>query len=243
MKKIVLYLPLLFASFLGFSQKPFPHLATYELQTKYMGEIPIHYVEELGTVINKTLGSLPESHPLWTNEFGTDDILAMELKFDRNSNKKYYFVFTYGPSADPAFYFYDIEADEYINAAPGTEIYVPGNGYVYSTGHTNSMFNIRKKWKFNGSEFEEVKPDLYYVGLKTKTLQPLTLYSDQELTTQFANLPANYDIEVLVAERPDKFTTTWKYLIKTSFGLVGWTYAKGGQVRPIDIEGIYFNGD
>ena len=94
---------------------------------------------------------------------------------------------------------------------------------------------MHHKWKFDGVEFVEVDQAFYYVGLKTKNTEPITLYSDEKLTKEIAHLPANAEIEVVLYN--DK-----KYLIKTSFGLLGWFYFGNSSLRCYEIPDIWFAG-
>ena len=246
MKKLIT-LCLLTISFQAFSQDPFPHLETINFNMEFCGEtsnIKIHYGKDLSCeMINATQGTLPKSHPLYTNEAGKNDVLVMKLNIDQKDKREYFLIFSQGPSCDPEFAFYDISASKFVGGLPGVELFIPGNGKFYASGHFNALFNIKRKYVFDGKKFEEVKPEFYYVGLKTKTLKNIKLFSDESLTQVIADLPSNYGIEVLVAKRPENFTLEWKYLVKTKFGLVGWTIIKGEQFKSTDVDGIYFKGD
>ena len=113
---------------------------------------------------------------------------------------------------------------------------IPGNGSIYISGHTDNMFDTRKKFIYDGNKFNELIQPFYYVGLETFTIKPITLFSDTTLSNPVASLPENSEIEVLI-NRNDL------YLIRTSFGLTGWL--KIGPVSPdySPIKGLYFAGD
>ena len=217
--------------------KPFSYLETFSIND----EITIHYDKSSATLINWQRKDLPEENPLYTNGFGADDILVLDLKLDKASDISYYLVFSYGPSADPSFIFYEQKTNIAIKTFHGLDIYIPGNNVVYIAGHTNNYFNERKKFTFKNNTFTEVEQPYYYVGLKTKTLNPVNLYADKALNHKIAHLPANYSIEVLVADTKGKSGNL--YLIKTSFGLVGWAKIKTEQNYGSDIEGIFYSGD
>lgn len=103
------------------------------------------------------------------------------------------------------------------------------------------MFNERRKYTYNGKQFVEVKQPYLYVGLKTTVkplgseAAPLVLYADKSQQTRVATLPVGTEIEVLLQE-----SSEW-YLVRTSFGLVGWTKVTMGAY---DTQiGIRFAGD
>ena len=105
------------------------------------------------------------------------------------------------------------------------------------------MFNLRRKYSFDGKVFQEVQQPFLYVGIQTKVQdvngeqdqKGLTLYTDKTKTNKVAILPIGSDIEVLLHEKPD-----W-YLVRSSFGLVGWVYVPLGLY---DTKiGVRFAGD
>ena len=63
--------------------------------------------------------------------------------------------------------------------------------------HKFSEFNIRKEYVFQDNKVTELFPELYYVGLDSFTLNPISIYSDWELSNKIAELPTNYPIEVI----------------------------------------------
>lgn len=161
-------------------------------------------------------------------------------------NKKFKVVYSSGPSADPYFELYPIskkgkQGDRSVLAVGATTLYIPKGKNVYSEGWCNTMFNERRKYTHNGTGFIEAKQPYLYVGLKT-TVQPLgseqkplVLYADKSKQTRVATLPVGSEIEVLLHEQKE-----W-YLVRTSFGLVGWTNVLDG-VYDTQI-GVRFAGD
>ena len=230
------------------AQQPYPHLKTFQLPNEYCGDEPyfkIHYDENLADIVNIKRNELSKDHELYVSDYIEEyDIITLKLRFNSNElNGAYYLVFSTGPSCDPGFYIIDSKTNETIGRTWGMEIYVPGSNSIYTSGHINSAFNKRRKYSFNGTKFEEVKPEFYYVGLKTKTLKPLTIYTTADLNAKLAQLPANYDVEVLVAQRNENYGSNSKYLVKTAVGLVGWAEIEAGPFVAIDVEGIKFLGD
>ena len=157
-------------------------------------------------------------------------------------------TFTSGPSDDPYFQFLPIvpkgkSAQASILDVGATTLFIPKGKNVYSEGWCNTMFNERRKFTFDGTRYKEVKQPYNYVGIKTtvqslgskKDKTPLVLYSDMKKSMTVATLPVGAEIEVLLHEKPD-----W-YLVRTSFGLVGWVYVPMGLY---DTKiGVRFAGD
>jgi len=164
------------------------------------------------------------------------------VKISQNQNQYFLVCYTDGPSGDPAyeFYFIDKNESEYIFTIAGSEIFIPGNGYLYVSGHTNNMFNKHKKFKFTGAGVEEVAQPFYYVGMQTKTITNIQLYSDYSCTQKLAVVGADSNIEIVAAEFDD---LSQKYLIKTPFGLLGWWILDQEYPKSEEIEGLFYSGD
>ncbi len=240
MKKAILVIYLSHLTFLIFGQttKPFPYL----LEITHADDSTVHlYVDKHKTeIFNQKLSELNKNHPLYTSEDCESGMTLLAITSIDNSSRKYAIVYGFCP--EPEFHLYSAsDLSKFYGAVGGVNMYIPGNGSLYVSGHLNSNFDRKVKLKFENNELKEVKQPLYYVGLKTKTLKPITLYQTKEFKNVVANLPENYRVEVLLAETGYRHEDY--YLIKTDFGLVGWAKIKAGQYSAIDIEGIYFNGD
>ncbi len=219
---------------------PFNNLDILEIES-YQG-VSIKYDPETTEIINKALKDLDTNDPFYYNsigDFSTYDIKAIKTKIDKKTNDEYIVIFSAGPSGDPSFEFYNSKEKGKPNfVINGLNLYIPGNGFIYISGHTNNMFDTRKKFQIVNNVFSEVEQPFYYVGISTKTLKPLTLYSDKQLKSIVAQLPKNYDIEVLIFEKENSI-----FLIRTEFGLVGWVKVGIGSQQPDIIDKLFFNGD
>lgn len=173
------------------------------------------------------------------NNFSEPIVIA---KVNKNSDTKYLVCFTPGPSADPGFEFYSIIGNSYnyLFMLSGTEIFIPGNGYLYTRGHTNNMFDKHKKYKFNEDYPEEFTQPFYYVGLETKTTGTIQLYSDYQCTKKLAILPKGSNIKVVAAEFEKSCK---KFLIKTPFGLFGWWKLDRSYPFSKKIDKLFYAGD
>lgn len=209
-------------------EKPqsFEYLKTATVKTQ--NEARVHYNPEIAELINK---QLTKEDPQYSGG-GPDEQLMLRTKLNKKSDKKYTVVFSMGLSADPHFTFF--KGETLIGSMSGLQIFIPGNGNVYIQGHTNNMFNQKKKYVFNGKSFNELKQPFYYVGLETQTTQPINLYQSKQTETSIASLPENAKVEVLLNKGD-------YYLLRTSFGLAGWI--KVENKRNNSIEGLYYAGD
>ncbi len=154
--------------------------------------------------------------------YGGDALLA--CRFQREG-ENFKVIFHQGESDDPTFV---IQGDKGTSADfHGTELYLPGGPSLYVSGWTNSYFNHRRKFTFKGGSITEVEQPFHYVGLKSRVKRPehlqdekktvtVTLYRDKSKSAVVARLGVGSEIEVLLADGPK-----W-YLVRTSFGLVGW---------------------
>ncbi|TRX61667.1 hypothetical protein [Carboxylicivirga sp. M1479] len=162
------------------------------------------------------------------------------IKPNKNLKHEYLLSFTVAPSADDSFGFYKKTGNsyEYSFSISGKQIYIPGNGSIYVSGHTNNWFNEKKKFTFENDTIREIAQPLYHVGLKTKTRKAIALYSDKTESKKVAYLPKGANVEVIASENSDG---QGYFLIKTSFGLLGW-WQLDHYFEP-SIEGLFYNGD
>lgn len=210
----------------------FAGLETLELDFTQAGTIRIAYNPRISTVLNKERTG---------EDLGIKIIDAITTRINAADKTSYAIEYDEGMSVDPGFTIYKVGNEPIeIGSFSATEIIIPGNGNIYLSGHTNNMFNTRRKFKLVGNKFIESKQPFYYVGLETQTNEAITLYASQEMKTSVAKLGKDSKITVLLNEGKN-------YLIKTSFGLVGWYRLEKefpvGLHHKSALHGIYFNGD
>jgi hypothetical protein len=104
-----------------------------------------------------------------------------------------------------------------------------------STKSGEDQYNQRKKYDLKNRKFTEVVQPYYYVGVKIKLKDWLPIFSDLNQNVLVAKLPKGSSIEVLINKGE-------YYLIKSDYGLLGWTKIGEGD-RDTEIEGIYYAGD
>lgn len=175
-----------------------------------------------------------------TNSPLDSDIILAEVNISPDSN--FLIIFSPGPSADYSFRITNVKNPDQVFAEISSEkLYISGNGIIYSKGHVNNYFNMKRKYSFKNKTLKEIKQQFYYCGLKSVTEKEITLYKTDLMKERIALIPAGYNVEVVLMHGEDdgKFKDL-RFLIKTDFGLTGWTYINYG---PPLIKGIYFAGD
>lgn len=211
----------------------FSKLKKLDVAYSRAGDVGVLYNEAITEVINKELTE---------EEHGLQITRAIRTKIDAQENTSYIVDYDEGFSVDPGFTIYREDGKKLtlIESFSGLQLIIPGNGNIYVSGHTNSMFNVRRKYKLTGSSFTEVRQPYYYVGVESVTNADITLYESTDMAKEVAKLSKGTKITVLLNK--GKY-----YLIKTPFGLTGWYYMSHeypiGVHEKSELEGIYFNGD
>ena len=219
-KNFLLLLAILLSSTRLFSQS-FDNLATFQVNEN----IVIRYNAALSKVINKK------------KDADYTIINTIETSISGKPNEKVIILYDAGASDDPSFCVVKTIDGESSECLGGTELIIPGNGYVYVSGHSNTMFNAHRKFFWQNNKLVEVKQPFYYVGLQSETLRDVKLCRDTDYKSVVAALPAGYKVEVLINKGDN-------YLVKTPNGLVGWLKIIDGMLQDESpLKGIFFAGD
>lgn len=224
-------------------REAFPYLTFLEVDDSFIRAV-VGYNGKNTTIINKKLSALPKSHPLYVKEdFEADDILVMETALG-SDGVRYYILFSDGPSTDPEFYLVSPRAPGKVWARLyGTALALPGNGAAYIAGRHNELFTRRSKYRYTPGGMSKVEQPFAYIGLKTRTLTAITIYSTPDEKTPVAQLPQGTEIEVLLANEQIEQRQEICLLLKTPLGLVGWAWVPYGQYQATAIQGISYWGD
>lgn len=223
--------------------KAFPGLKSVEAPN---AGVTIYYAPSLTVVLSGEAATTK----IWDGEATADRPIRTQLLGDGNG----YFIVQCdsGPSVDPNCHFvqdlptggtrdvpikFADSKDERL-ALFGLRFILPGNGKVYVDGHMDTNFNERHKFEWKDGAFVEVKQPFLYVGLDSTTIKSLVLYSERDFKNPVAQLPTGSTVTVLL-----NVSGTDDYLLKTPFGLVGWTKITTEAHNATVINGIYFQGD
>ena len=228
---IILLLPILVFSQNNQVPDSFKHLKKIRFQQRNF--IDIFTSDEVDT--NVSLISIDQG------SFKYEPLHPICLVKINPNEPKYLIGFCEGASDDPTFEIFKVVNNKYIHldGVSGETIYIPGNGNIYVSGRMNEMFERKRKFQLKNDQLVEVKQPYYHVGMKTITKKPIKLYSNISCTESVASLPSNSQIEVLVSNIKDE--TEFKFLIKTSFGLIGWWELDSFYSE--EVEGLWFLGD
>jgi len=193
------------------------------------GPVFIHYVPSLTTIIN---AATPQ-------ESGFTEIRVAKLRLSARSGDTLIVDYTEGGSSDPGFIVSLIEKcgprrlEWSIN---GLDFEAPGDGFFYIRGHTNSWFDMRRKFTVEGGNLREVKQPFYYVGLETKTLRQIPIFSTQGCSEYIGRIEEGAPVTVILSDGAT-------FLLKTDHDILVWWRPQITQQRAEEIEGIYFRGD
>lgn len=227
-----------------------PNLTSLATKTvsEQFGGIRIHYVENRAVLIDSFLGGQFDQNGGFHNSFGAGETAIpttriLKTLIDNDSDSWYVFDFSPGPSGDPHFILHRVYEDStvFLGRIPCLDIFIPGDGTIYTAGHVNNMFDMRRLFtvESGGADIEndrltETPQPFYWVGLETVTTAPLALFSERLAAAPVDTLPAGTPITVLWNK--DDF-----YLITTPFGVTGWAVVKSSYYTPI--QHLIFRGD
>ena len=207
-----------------FSQDIFPDLKKIEVDKS----IFVHFKPSECTVLNEIV----------PNEAQCKEVNVLVTRLIPEIKDSFLIRYSEGPSVDPCFliYRYDKDTTKLLHyAIDGLSLFIPGDGFLYFSGHSDNMFDTRRKYRVLKDTLIEVIQPFYFVGINSKALADITIYSDTDMLNQVAIVPKGSSVFVVV-NRGDY------YLIKTPFGLLGWIFIPNGGQHTI-LEGIYFAGD
>jgi hypothetical protein len=120
-------------------------------------------------------------------------------------------------------------------AIPGTLFVIPGDGCVYSGGHTNNMFAARALTCRKDGKLQPVSQPFSYAGFQSKALRKLALYADRQNSGIVTTIAPGGFVEVVLQDGDF-------FLLRDTFGLTGWAKLEQAQ-QATDIEGFFYNGD
>jgi hypothetical protein len=163
---------------------------------------------------------------------------------ERGSTDTLTITFDDDPSCDPAFKFHwsdgkrvEIKSRLESFAVLAVNLIIPGDGYFYASGHTNTHFDKRRKFHLVDSVIVEVEQPYYYVGLKTVALRDIKLYGDLVGDSIVAEVSAEDSIVVLL-------NAGYSFLVKARYDIIGWWRIREPSWQwPTEVDGVFYRGD
>jgi hypothetical protein len=193
------------------------------------GPVLFHYVPSLTTIINEPI----------PNELETV-IRVAKLRLSSRSDDTLLVDYDAGPSCDPGFIIYRIERGGprlLAYAIIGLELEAPGDGCFYVRGHADSWFDKRRTFTVDGGDLRELRQPFYYVGLETKTLKQIIVFSSEGFSEETRVVPAGTPITVLLNDGDS-------FLLKTDHDVLGWWRPRSTSPQKAEeIEGLFLRGD
>lgn len=218
-------------------------------------EVYVGYDPATFQLINTPCYRLPKNHLFYTPEEETMDgheaPILVGIFQKTGGREPIYLIFSPGMSMDPYFSFYEANKNR-IESIGCEQLCINAEGVVYTVARINRICEQREKWILQDGRMTLVKQPYHYVGLKSKTLRPVVLYTEKRNSgTVVATLPKGAKIEILLAannlEIDDDgfFSVPRDFLVRTPFGLVGWLYIpQGEEIYPSAVvDGLFFAGD
>lgn len=155
MKTTLTLIPLLFASLIGLAQK-FEVPASFS----HLKQIDIVPLEQVYAFVKDEVNPDVPYQQSFETDNPFDWVVGM-VTVDAARNKQYLLTFTMHPSNDYRFCFYQLKNTSYVYrfAMSAKQIYIPSNGFAYISGHTNNMFNKKRKLKF--TQDTVIDPELF----------------------------------------------------------------------------------
>jgi hypothetical protein len=226
----------------GQANNYFPQLAKIRIDGG-MQPIVFGYTKNEVKLIRKKAIQLPKTDPWYCPDPDApcfEKLAAFKNPLFKDS---LYVLFSHGPSADPSFGI-GTKVGKMLGTVNGLEFYLTNNGTFYVNGHTNNLFNKKRKFQIKSDTIAEVVQPFYYVGLQSVTLKDIVLYKDKTGNEVVASLPKGYKIEVVLTDygRPD-FELEDHFLVRSEYGLMGWVRLNKEESWDKTIKGLFFAGD
>ncbi len=199
----------------------FPNLTKVSIDTNY--NVYFAYDKKFTRFINKPCYTLEKDDTLFCEKdsFPTEWTIVAKFK-NQYLKDSLTIIYSEGLSADPG-YVVTNKTGDIIGRFSCLEFYINGFGIIYTSGHVNNMYDRRRKFQIKSDTILEIVQPFNYVGLKGKTLKEITLYKEKVGNEIIAQLPKDYEIEILLADATlEDFDIDKYFLVKTDFGLIGW---------------------
>jgi hypothetical protein len=233
-------LALLLLSQAALAGDPLPEIAVPERLSKEVVFDP--GIQKITIITTKALAREPKlpadeaKYQKFYEEAGVYMAYPLDVKLSPDDKDYLVLRCDSGGSNDPQCVFSASQDPEKEGVAiPGTLFYIPGDGCVYSGGHTNNMFSARALTCRKDGVLQPVAQPFSYAGFQSKALRELTLYADKRNSGIVTTIAPGGFVEVLLQDGDF-------FLLRDAFGLTGWAKLEQAQ-QASDIEGFFYNGD
>lgn len=224
------------------------HAQITELTKTYFSFDPKFFNE-----INIFRKDLPKNDPFYMDETlgtGDEDIVLGTIDLS-GKNEIYYVILSDFPSHDVSYAFYKYERvknkstpQEFIE--PDFKIFspsliIPGNGNIYSYGHNNNSYSLKKKYLYKEGKIVSLTQPFSYVGVSASSLKEQTIYSDYSLKNSLYKISKGSPVTI-VGIYEDLENNKEYFIVASEFGLVGYVQIDHSQTEN-QFSGFYYSGD
>jgi hypothetical protein len=199
-------------------------------------------IQKITIVTDKALAREPKlpadeaKHQKFYDEAGVTMAYPLDVKLSADDKDYLVLRCDSGGSNDPQCVFSDSQNPEKEGVAiPGLLFVIPGDGCVYSGGHTNTMFSARALHCRKDGKLQPVAQPFSYAGFQSKALRPLILYAEKQKSGIVTTIAPGAFVEVVLQDGDF-------FLLRDGFGLTGWAALENSQ-QAVDIAGFFYNGD
>lgn len=134
-----------------------------------------------------------------------------------------------------------------IFESPGREFVFLADGEIAVFGQSDSMYDHRRLFRYDGRRYVEAAQPLRYVGIDGTTRVPLALTSTRggDTAHPLRLLDAGTPLTILLnaADGDDEDGGNADYLVRTREGFVGWARIPLKADGTTIVDGLRFNGD
>ncbi len=151
--------------------------------------------------------------------------------------------FSPGPSADPEFIFVD-KNEKRLGSIQALKLRLNIDLSIYSSGHTNNMFDKKRMFSVQKDTVIEVKQPFYQVGLSGILLRNIVMFTDDTFDQVQQTINEGEEIEIMFALPACKDEPyERKYLVRTELGILGYIRIENEDTFGGLMEGFFYAGD
>lgn len=151
--------------------------------------------------------------------------------------------FSPGPSADPEFIITDKNGKK-MGSIQALKLRLNADLSIYTSGHTNNMFDKKSMFTVQKDTVLEVKQPFYQVGLAGILLRNIVMFTDDSFDQIQQTINEGAEIEIMFALPAGKDELyERKYLVRTELGILGYIRIENEDTFGALMEGFFYAGD